>query len=515
MSSRRAFIKTVVLATGAVFTDWHDLSAGTKFPNVRSRVDALRFQTAHEVLRDKKRTIVWPAARGNVDCLIIGGGVSGLVAAWRLKKEGKSYVILDGEPVIGGAARSGNWHGQKYSMGSGYFVTNDGTYKEIYEDLGLKLEKTGEDALWFGPDTMFVDWWTDKGIDGLPVAVDHRDAFKRFRDAVIKFDGIPEYPLTKASPEKIAKYDAFSAQEYLKQFNSSELQHWMNLYNYSSCGAPSTEINAYCFLNFYSSEFGDSFDLPRYSWPGGIVGTTDRLRKYIGPSNVHTDALVLRVENTGGGVTASYLDAHGEPKSIHGGAAIMAAQKRIVHNIVPEMPKEQNDLCAQVRYAPYITVNLLCKKRLLPDRAFDIWFRGAGLMFTDMVDGSIVEDNRIGHADRTTGLFTYCVYCPQPESERKNLQDAVFLAQFAQRLADNIEENIPAAREAIDEMHVFAWGHTMVIPAVNTHSTLFPGITQPVGKIFFANTDNDLSPSVESGIINGHGAAELVIAALK
>jgi len=423
--------------------------------------------------------------------------------------------VLDGEPVTGGAARSGNWHGQKYAMGSAYFITNDGVYKEIYDDLKLKLLKTAEDALWFGPDTMFVDWWTDKGIDGLPIAVDHRDAFKRFRDAVIKFDGIPEYPLSKASPEKIAKYDTISAREYLNQFNSSELHHWMNLYNFSSCGAPSDEVNAYCFLNFYSSEFGDSFDLPRYSWPGGIVGTTERLRKHIGAGNVHTESLVLRVENNSRGVLVSYLDKHGEPKSVQGGTAIVAAQKRIMHNIIPEMPKAQNDLCAQVRYAPYITVNLLCRKRLLPDRAFDIWFRGTGLLFTDMVDGSMIEDLQSGNVDRTTGLFTYCVYCPQPESERKNLQDPAFLAAFAQRLADNIEEYIPTAREAIDEMHVFAWGHTMVIPAVNSHSTLYPAITQPVGKIFFGNTDNDLSPSVESGIINGHGAAEQAIAAMK
>lgn len=91
------------------------------------------------------------------------------------------------------------------------------------------------------------------------------------------------------------------------------------------------------------------------------------------------------------------------------------------------------------------------------------------------------------------------------------MQDERYVAAYAQKVAQAVAKHVPHAMDVIEEMHVFAWGHTMVIPFVHSHSTLYPAISQPVGSIFFANTDNDISPSAESGIINGHWAAEQAI----
>lgn len=511
MASRRQFIKTVLLASGAVITDWGEIATAATSARANVRTGGLNFKDAHDILRDRKRTLAFPAPRSEVDCVIVGAGMSGLAAAWRLKKEGRSFIILDGEPVIGGAARAGEWRGQKYAMGSAYFVTNDGVFKEIYDDIKLTRTPTAEDALWYGPDEMFVDFWRDDVIAQLPIAAREQEGFKRFRDGLIKFDGLPEYPLTKASPEKIARYDNMTTREYLAQYNAPELTAWMNQYCLSSCGASVDEVNAYCFLNFYSGEFGSSFDLPRYTFPGGMVGLSEQFKKHLGRSAMKTDCLVLGVENVGTGVVVRYIDAHGQTASVRGRTAILATQKRITHNLVLGMPREQNDLCAQVRYAPYITVNLLCSRPMFPQRAFDVWMNHPGLIFTDMVDGSQVGDALAGKEGRTTGPFTYCVYVPRPESERKNFQEPENLVKIAQQVADQLEHVYPGSRDAIAEMHVFAFGHTMVIPWLGSHTLFHPAVSRPVGNIHFANTDNDLSPSVESAIANGHDVAETVL----
>src|SRR5579883_3461223 len=290
--SRRRFIKTVLLASGAIFTSWNDLIAGGSLPphgashEIGTDVESLQFKTAHAILRDRKRKVTFPKPNETVDCVVIGGGISGLAAAWRLMKEGKSFVVLDGEPKMGGAARYGEWKGKRYPMGAGYFVTWDGIYKQIYEDIGIKPVSTGEDALWYGTGDMHVDWWNNENLSSLPISANDKEAFKKYRDVLLKLDPLPDYPLVNASKEIIAQYDTISAKDYLSQFGSRELLNWMNEYSYSSCGTSIDQVNAYCFLNFYQAEFGKEFDLPRFTFPGGVVGTIEKLAQRAGEQNI-------------------------------------------------------------------------------------------------------------------------------------------------------------------------------------------------------------------------------------
>ncbi len=507
MTTRRDFIKTVLLASGAVLTSWDDVRAAALGHHALT-IGSLRSGPAHEYLRDRTRGAMFPRPSEEVEYVVVGGGVSGLAAAWRLKKEKKSFVVLDMEPVFGGAARAGSWHQHEYPVGSGYFVTWDGVYKELYEDIHMPKIPTGEDALWYGPDDVYVDFWRDDVIARLPIGPTDKDAFKRFRDDLLKFKDLPDYPLSTASPSKIEQWDTIPASKYLAQYESEELTRWMDQYLLSSCGSTVDEINAYCFLNFYSSEFGSGFDLPRFTSAGGITGLARRMREHLGPKNVRLNAMVVNVENVGAGVEVRYVDPHDDVHAVRAKAAILAVEKRIANNITVGMPQEQYDLCKLVRYAPYITVNLLCTAPLFPSRGFDFWFWEKESVFTDMVDAYHGEDLLRGRGDRLKGEFTYCVYCPHPEKDRQKLLDAAYLAEYAQRVADTVERRIPGSRSIIKEMHVFAWGHTMVISSVNSHSTYHPAISRPVGHIYFANTDNDLSPSVESGVANGLLAAE-------
>src|SRR5581483_1312006 len=57
----------------------------------------------------------------NVEVVIVGGGVAGLSAAWRLKRSGfDNFVILELESVPGGTARSGESKIAAYPWGAHY-----------------------------------------------------------------------------------------------------------------------------------------------------------------------------------------------------------------------------------------------------------------------------------------------------------------------------------------------------------------------------------------------------------
>lgn len=55
----------------------------------------------------------------NVDCIVIGGGVSGLAAAATLSKAGKKVLVLEQHTHIGGSCHS--WQKDGYFFDTGIF----------------------------------------------------------------------------------------------------------------------------------------------------------------------------------------------------------------------------------------------------------------------------------------------------------------------------------------------------------------------------------------------------------
>lgn len=68
---------------------------------------------------------------------VIGGGVSGLVAARELIAGGAEVVLLEAEPELGGRIRGERIHGLSFDMGAEAFATRGGTVAAYLEGLGL------------------------------------------------------------------------------------------------------------------------------------------------------------------------------------------------------------------------------------------------------------------------------------------------------------------------------------------------------------------------------------------
>jgi hypothetical protein len=91
------------------------------------------------------------------------------------------------------------------------------------------------------------------------------------------------------------------------------------------------------------------------------------------------------------------------------------------------------------------------------------------------------------------------------------MEDMAWLATFAQETAHAVTEHIPGAMDNITELHVFGWGHSMVVPEVGAISKLVPTINQSVGSIHFAHSDNDIAPGWENAVWHGVEAARRVM----
>src|SRR5262245_59589002 len=87
----------------------------------------------------------WPASphgSRTVDVCIVGGGVSGLAAAYRLRDA--SILVLEHLEHTGGHAIRDQWLGIWYSGAAAYFTEPEPPLDALYEELGLPLMKIAE-----------------------------------------------------------------------------------------------------------------------------------------------------------------------------------------------------------------------------------------------------------------------------------------------------------------------------------------------------------------------------------
>jgi monoamine oxidase len=505
--SRRDFIRTVALATGAVVTG---IRNGECEVVARAAVQtlALDFRRAHEYLRFSKAL---PAAslRRHVDVLIVGSGPAGLAAAWRLRKEGRSVLVIENEPVSGGTLRAGEWRGLQHPVGSTYFVKNRGEQKQFLNDIGVHPIETGEDALVVGVGDAVYDWWNPSNLKQLPFDKSDIEAFGRFREVLMAMVP-PAYPFMVADARDIAQFDSISALEHVAGYNSDRLTRTIDLYCRSVLGAPIGQVSAYALLNFYAFEFGDNFSIPCWTLPGGLGAIAKAAEQKFGAESF-TRALALRFENAAAGVKATCLLPDESAIDIEARAAIIAVPKRIARRLVPDLPSAQSEAMQRLRYAPYVTLTICARERLFATRAFDFWFDDRKDRFSDVIDVTFPADSVAKNADRSAGPFVYMLSSARHESEREKLTDERYLVSLAQQMAEALEEHVTATREKIEELRIMAWGHSLVIPTVNAGRELAPIIQMPHGQIYFAGPDNDIAPGFENAFDSGTRAANRVL----
>ena len=511
-NTRRNFIKTVILGTGAVFVDWSDVFAATFGKSLPVTTNHQHFGTAHEYLSGTKR-LPSQTRTEKTDYVIVGGGTAGIAAAWRLKKMGKEFLLLENEEHLGGVMLNPSpaWNGIPCPLGSTYFVRNNGIYGDFLADMNVRPIETGEDAFCFDEKNIVVDPWNPSNLSQLPLPTADRDAFREFRDFVLAIP-LPTYPLNKAPKDVIAEYDSLTASEFVGRFNSMLLTQFMDLYSRSVLGAPLNEVNAYSFLSFYSVEFGDAFNLPCWTLPGGLGSIAAGAERFIRTDHVKTNAAVVRVENTNGGVTVTSVDRlTGEVVEIRAKAAIIAAPKKIARKMVVGLPDDQSKAMGELKYAPYITVALCCNAPLFKTRAFDFWINDTHGRFTDIIDATSSMDAQAKF--HRTGANAYMVSAPRPAGSFATMDEPAmdkYLAALAQEIAEAVVENVPDARGKIEELHVFGWTNSMVVPTVGSYQRLAPIIARSHGNIHFAHSDNDIAPGWESAVWHGDQLARTI-----
>ncbi|HEU4952366.1 MAG TPA: protoporphyrinogen oxidase, partial [Holophagaceae bacterium] len=83
--------------------------------------------------------------------LVLGGGVSGLVAAWHLARRGEAVEVWEAEARPGGWVQTLPWEGGHLERGpQGVLVSPGSPVARLFAELGLETRSPGHGARWVG-----------------------------------------------------------------------------------------------------------------------------------------------------------------------------------------------------------------------------------------------------------------------------------------------------------------------------------------------------------------------------
>jgi protoporphyrinogen oxidase len=497
-ANRRDFIKFVV--AGAVTAGCPiDLSlaaaqTGDAQKHHGADVDGEDNRICHQV-RDG-RVFSRPPASARHDVVIVGGGVSGLAAAYRLQH--RDFLLLEKEPHWGGNAYEMEYEGNIYGTGSA-FLTKDEYAYAFSKEIGLEMLPIDSSDASIIRGELVPDTWGD-GLDKLPYAPPVRESFKKFKKEMLAID------VEKRGKEVYEK--PFS--DFLKGY-PEELKLWWDSFGPSNWGATSEETTAGLAIETLQEMVEESRTDDRYTWPGGLGAITKKLADILLPKykdRMQTGTTTVAVVSEKEQVLVTYM-LGGELKTVAAKAVIMATPKFITRRIVEGLPEKQSDAMHQIRYIPYPVVNLIFDKPVF-NHGYDTWCPGNA--FTDVVVADWVIRKQPGYRQKFNILSCYT---PMKEDERGYLLNEIGARRIAANVLSDFQKLMPGLNVDPIEVHIYRRGHPLYMSTPGLYTQVQPLVRQPLDRVFFANTDSEGPESTtNTGILAAQRAVKEVEARL-
>lgn len=455
----------------------------------------------HDLVRDGGR-IPRVAPSRSVEFLILGGGLAGLSAAYQLRDA--SVLLLEHLDRVGGHCVRDRWNDIWYAGASAYFVEPEPPLDELYAELGFPLTKIAEPA-----DSAILGWNPvvdvfGAGLDKLPYPDAVRRDFARAKAdfaAILESDDCPVMPLADTT-EASKKYDTMTFADWMlkEQKYHPAVKAYVDLYCRSAFGAPGSEhLSAFAGLNFYVSEFSD-----RYTFPGGNALAAELLRDAIhaaGAGRILAGTTAVEVEDKGGKVIVTAIDADGEAIAIEAGAVLMACPKYVAKHVVKGLPKDQVAAMDGLTYGSYVVANVLCTSAVT-DGSYDTWTDVAP--FTDVLLADWITRGPGQEATSKHQVLT--VYYPTGYEIDSLLDDGAY-DRYRDTVVRHLDYLYPGAEAKIEDVKLYRWGHALCHAKPGWYTGTSPLASRPFGRVLFAHSDNQGLPAFEAALIEGMSAA--------
>ena len=457
--------------------------------------------------------------------LIVGGGIAGLSAAWRLAHAGITDVeMVEMAPKMGGTARSGENRVSQYPWGAHYVPVPNKESKlalRLYTELGLV---SGRDTngqpifnarhLVFEPEDRL--FYRGKWYEGLYLEAGASQDDTRQFEAFLKFtnelrtargkDGRIAFAIPTAlssSDPAFTQFDRVTMAAFLKKkgWNSPRLRWYVDYACRDDYGAGASEVSAWAALHYFAGrrpyQTGQTAGTHYFTWPQGNDWVAKRLLKSVPRSRL--SALAFRVSKNG---HVEVFDAESEKSLLYEAEhVILATPNHITEKLTNGARKHF------AKHAPWLVANVTLRAR--PFNSTGGW------------NNVSYDSQALGYVDSTHQQFgkkeqaVWTWYQALPVKERIDLLTLPWTV-LAKRVKNDLVLMHGNMDRLIERIDVWRWGHGTIIPAPGVISGDPRRNAQKTwGQVRLAHTDLSGLPLIEEANYRGVLAAEDILRQMK
>lgn len=460
-------------------------------------------------LRDRAAEAA-PRRTERVPLVIVGGGISGLSAAWRLRRRGfADFVLLELEDHAGGNARWGENAVSAYPWAAHYVPVPGAEaewVRELFTDLGVLRDGAWDQRMLVSqPRERIHRWgrWHEGFEAALAPTPAERDEFRRFGEEMGEMRATGRFTIPSAPAAAASPLDGLSMARWMDErgFRSPGLRWYVDYACRDDYGASPADTSAWAGIHYFASRPPDDESPGPLTWPEGNGWITRRLLERVG-AHVRTGVPVRRVEGTGRGlrVLAGETEYRAE-------AVVWAAPSFLAPYVVQDAPP------VRFAFSPWVTANL----------TLDRWPAENGFepAWDNVIHGSpslgYVAATHQTHAfrpERTVWTY-YHALSGHPPAEARALLLGRPWAEWKDAILADLEQAHPDIRQCVERIDVMRMGHAMVRPTPGFLSDpARRALAESPGPVFYAHSDLSGLSLFEEAQYRGIVAADRALARL-
>lgn len=415
------------------------------------------------------------------DVIIVGGGLAGLSAAWRLKDH--DILLLESEDRVGGRVMSERRGNYWMNWGGHVYAGKGSATDELLKSVGVKaLPVPGKLSAMQLNGKLLLDGHVE--LYPFRVAMSWKDrismliAGAKVRGAVLKYSKIAKRRAHEDYCTQQQRIFNFMNNRTFSDFTGKLPEDADAIFRPTvsrSTGEPE-QISAGAGVAYFDMIWSKEDGLTR-NIVGGPSTLTNTIASRIKDS-VELNAHVLEVVNNDDFVSVKY-EKDGKTYTEIARYIIMATPAPITRKVTKNLSPRLNDALSQIKYGPNVSASFLTNETekqvwddvyafATPKKSFDILIHNSNLTHSM-------------HSQRHQGS-SFMTFSPANRG-RALLEKSE--EEILEQYLDDIEEMFPGFRNIVVEAHVqkFPYGSAYVYPG---RADIQPILTEPEGRLYLA-----------------------------